>query len=90
VEPDESARAAARRLIADSGAGNVELREGTGTDTGLAPGSVDVALMRHVLAHNGGQEQAIVDHLASLVRPGGSRLPRGRRRNGDPGPRHRP
>lgn len=72
VEPDESARAAARRLIADSGAGNVELREGTGTDTGVAPGSVDVALMRHVLAHNGGQEQAIVDHLASLVRPGGA------------------
>ena len=72
VEPDETARAAARRLIADSGAGNVVLREGTGTDTGVAPGSVDVALMRHVLAHNGGQEQAIVDHLASLVRPGGA------------------
>jgi len=72
VEPDGSARAAARRLIADCGAGNVELREGTGTDTGIAPGSVDVALMRHVLAHNGGQEQAIVDHLASLVRPGGA------------------
>src|SRR3712207_6263696 len=72
VEPDGSARAAARRLIADCGAGNVELREGTGTDTGIAPGSVDVALMRHVLAHNGGREQAIVDHLASLVRPGGA------------------
>jgi SAM-dependent methyltransferase len=72
VEPDESARAAARALVADAGAGNVELREGTGTDTGIAPGSVDVALMRHVLAHNGGQEQAIVDHLASLVRPGGA------------------
>jgi len=72
VEPDGSARAAARQLIADSGAGNIELREGTGTDTGLEPGSVDVALMRHVLAHNGGHEQAIVDHLASLVRPGGA------------------
>jgi SAM-dependent methyltransferase len=72
VEPDESARAAARRLIAGSGAGNVELLEGTGTATGIAPGSVDVALLRHVLAHNGHQEQAIVDHLASLVRPGGA------------------
>jgi SAM-dependent methyltransferase len=72
VEPDESARAAARRLIADSGAGNVELRDGTGTASGIAPGSVDVALVRHVLAHNGGREQAIVDHLASLVRAGGA------------------
>lgn len=72
VEPDGSARAAARRLIADSGVGNVELQEGTGTDSGVAPGSVDVALMRHVLAHNGGREQAIVDHLATLVRPGGA------------------
>nr|MBA2768388.1 methyltransferase type 11 [Sporichthyaceae bacterium] len=34
--------------------------------------SVDVAMLRHVLAHNGGREQAIVDHLATLVRPGGS------------------
>jgi len=72
VEPDESARAAARRLIADSGASGVELRDGTGTATGIPPGSVDVAMMRHVLAHNGGREQAIVDHLASLVRPGGT------------------
>ncbi|MGY1671684.1 class I SAM-dependent methyltransferase [Geodermatophilus sp. SYSU D00710] len=72
VEPDASARAAARRVVADSGAGNVEVREGTGTASGIAPGSVDVALMRHVLAHNGGREQAIVDHLASLVRPGGA------------------
>jgi SAM-dependent methyltransferase len=72
VDPDASARAAARRLVAESGVGNVELREGTGTDTGIAPGSVDVALMRHVLAHNGGQEQAIVGHLAGLVRPGGA------------------
>jgi hypothetical protein len=27
--------------------------------------------MRHVLAHNGGREQQIVDHLATLLRPGG-------------------
>jgi hypothetical protein len=29
------------------------------------------AVLRHVLAHNGGHEQAIVDHLGALVRPGG-------------------
>lgn len=31
-----------------------------------------MAMLRHVLAHNGGQEQAIVGHLATLIRPGGS------------------
>ncbi|MGY1601710.1 class I SAM-dependent methyltransferase [Geodermatophilus sp. SYSU D00815] len=72
VEPDASARAAARQVIAASGATNVELTAGTGTSSGLAAGSVDVAMMRHVLAHNGPDEQRIVDHLASLVRPGGS------------------
>src|SRR2546423_1043501 len=32
----------------------------------------DYAMMRHVLAHNGGHEQAIVDPLATLPRPGGT------------------
>lgn len=72
VEREDEALAAARQVIAESGAENVELRQGTATETGIDPGSVDVAIMRHVLAHNGGDEQAIVDHLASLVRPGGA------------------
>ena len=72
VEREEEALAAARQVIAESGVGNVELRAGTAVSTGIEPGSVDVAMMRHVLAHNGGNEQAIVDHLASLVRPGGA------------------
>ncbi len=29
-------------------------------------------MVRHVLAHNGPREQAIVDHAATLVRPGGA------------------
>jgi len=29
-------------------------------------------MIRHVLAHNGGREEAIVGHAAALVRPGGS------------------
>ena len=29
-------------------------------------------MCRHVLAHNGGGERAIVEHLAHLVRPGGA------------------
>lgn len=72
VEREDTALAAARQLVAESGVGNVELRQGTATATGVEEGSVDVVMMRHVLAHNGGDEQRIVDHLASLVRPGGS------------------
>lgn len=72
VEREESARARAQQVIAASGARNVELLAGTATDTGISAGSVDVVMMRHVLAHNGPDEQSIVDHLARLVRPGGS------------------
>jgi SAM-dependent methyltransferase len=71
VERDDEALRAARAVVAASGA-DVELRRGEASATGLAPGSVDVAVLRHVLAHNGGAEQAVVDHLADVVRPGGS------------------
>jgi SAM-dependent methyltransferase len=72
VERDESALAAARVVVEHSGAGNVELRRAAADATGLEPGSVDVVVMRHVLAHNAATEQQIVDHLATLARPGGS------------------
>ncbi len=72
VERDKQALAAAAILIQRSEARNVSLREGGATATGLEPGSVDVVMLRHVLAHNGGHEQAIVGHLATLIRPGGS------------------
>lgn len=39
--------------------------------TGPPSGTFDLVMLRHVLAHNGGREQAIVDHLATLARPGG-------------------
>jgi SAM-dependent methyltransferase len=71
IERDDAALAAAHRLVAESGVDNVELRRGTATDTGLEAGSVDVAMCRNVLAHNGPDEQRIVDHLAGLCRPGG-------------------
>jgi precorrin-6B methylase 2 len=72
VERDPEALAMARRVVADGGSQNVELRQAEATATGIAPASLDVAVMRHVLAHNGGRELALVDHLVSLVRPGGS------------------
>ena len=72
VDRDESALAAARQLVKEAGAINLQLRLGTATSTGLEPASVDVAVLRHVLAHNGGKEQEIVGHMASLVRPEGA------------------
>ena len=71
VDADPGAVAAARALVDAAGLGNVEVAEGRADHTGLAPGSLDVAMLRHVLAHNGGAEDAIVAHLATLVRPGG-------------------
>ena len=72
VDADASTAAAARDAAEAAGAGNVTVSTGDAADTGLAPGSLDVVMIRHVLAHNGGREQAIVGHAAGLVRPGGS------------------
>jgi SAM-dependent methyltransferase len=76
VDADPAAVGAARVALAAarlrSGAvapGSV--RWGRAEATGLTPGSLDTVVLRHVLAHNGGVEQRIVDHLATLVRPGG-------------------
>src|SRR3954447_9831293 len=72
IERDEHALATARSLVEQSGVANVEVRSGTAAETGIEPGSVDMAMTRHVLAHNGGHEQSIVDHLATLPRAGGT------------------
>jgi ubiquinone/menaquinone biosynthesis C-methylase UbiE len=72
VDGDEEAVATARAHLASANVANAEVRVGRAEDSGLAAASFDVVMLRHVLAHNGGREQRIVDHLASLVRPGGS------------------
>ena len=72
VDGDPSAVAAAQALVDAAGLANATVHEGRADATGIAPESLDVAMMRHVLAHNGPAEQRIVDHLASLVRPGGA------------------
>lgn len=72
IERDPAAVEQARAVLAAAGATQVDLRQGEAAETDIPAGSLDAVMMRHVLAHNGGQEQAIVDHLASLVRPGGS------------------
>jgi SAM-dependent methyltransferase len=45
---------------------------GDAAATGLPGAAFDVVMCRHVLAHNGGREAEIVNHLAGLVRPGGT------------------
>ena len=71
VDSDPAVLAAARRLARDSDLENVLFSHGDATSTGLAPGTFDVVMMRHVLGHNGDRQQAIVDHLRSLLRNGG-------------------
>jgi 2-polyprenyl-3-methyl-5-hydroxy-6-metoxy-1,4-benzoquinol methylase len=71
IDADPDAVAAARALVAKAGLVNVAVRAGSAERTGLPAGSQDVVMLRHVLAHNGGSEDAIVAHLATLLRPGG-------------------
>jgi SAM-dependent methyltransferase len=71
VDRDPHAVDNARQAAAGAGLDNVSFRVGPADDTGVDPASVDVVMIRHVLAHNGGRESTIVAHAASLVRPGG-------------------
>jgi SAM-dependent methyltransferase len=71
VDADPQAVAAASALVAAAGLTNVTVHPGRAEATGLAAGSLEVVMCRHVLAHNGGAEDVIVAHLATLVRPGG-------------------
>lgn len=69
---EPQAVATARTVMARAGVTNVTVEASAADATGVAPGTVDVVMIRHVLAHNGGREAAIVGHAATLVRPGGS------------------
>ena len=75
VDADRTAVTAARAALAAARFGGPvapgEVRQGWAESTGVAPASVDTVVLRHVLAHNGRAAQRIVDHLATLVRPGG-------------------
>jgi hypothetical protein len=56
VDSDPATLTAARALIRQAGASNISVRAGAAAATGLQPSGVDVVMMRHVLAHNGGHE----------------------------------
>ena len=72
VDQGEEPLEVARKLIADAGLGNAEVRRGGATATGLDPGQWDVVMIRHVLAHNPPATVAqIVAHIRDLLKPGG-------------------
>jgi SAM-dependent methyltransferase len=71
VDADPQAVRLATEVARRSGFPQVSIDVADAAASGLPAGSVDVAMIRNVLAHNGGREQEIVDHLAGLVRPGG-------------------
>jgi SAM-dependent methyltransferase len=70
VDADPKAVAYAQEEVKDHP--QAAVRVGQADATGLEPGRYDVVMCRHVLAHNGGREEAIVSHLASLAAPRGS------------------
>jgi ubiquinone/menaquinone biosynthesis C-methylase UbiE len=72
VERDPQARAVAADAASRQGLGNVRIIDGEADATGLDDGSCDAVMMRHVLLHNGPRAGAIISHLATLLRPGGS------------------
>jgi SAM-dependent methyltransferase len=69
IDADPGAVAVARQQTAGLPQGRADV--GQADATGLEPGGYDVVMCRHVLAHNGGREAAIVAHLASLAAAGG-------------------
>ena len=69
VDADPSAVSIARQQTA--GLPQVRVQVGQADATGLDPSAYNVVMCRHVLAHNGGRETAIVVHLASLAATGG-------------------
>ena len=85
VDGNAGNAAAAQAMIDAHVWSNATVHVGQVEATGLPDGSVDVAMVRHVLGHNGPTEQQIVDHLAALVRLGALPVPGRRRRLDVPG-----
>jgi hypothetical protein len=70
VGPDGEVTAVAAATALVAAVASASRRSGRpGRRDGGEAGSLDVVMLRHVLAHNGGAEDAIVVHLATLLRP---------------------
>jgi ubiquinone/menaquinone biosynthesis C-methylase UbiE len=71
VDANPGTVAAAQAMIDAHGWRNATVQVGQAEATWLPESSVDVAMVRYVIGHNGPTEQQIVDHLSALVRPSG-------------------
>lgn len=71
VEPNAQARAAATEEIRARGVDNASVVAGDGTATTLEPATYDLVMIRHVLFHVGDRVHAVLEHAATLLRPGG-------------------
>ena len=71
IDGDPEALATAEQLLKSSGRENVDFRHGDALRP-LKGAPFDAIMMRYVLAHNGVNEQRIVNNLAECVREGGS------------------
>ena len=69
IDSDPGAVAMAQEEVVDFP--HAQAKVGQADAAGLEPGAYGVVMCRHVLAHNGGRETAIVAHLASLLAAGG-------------------
>jgi ubiquinone/menaquinone biosynthesis C-methylase UbiE len=67
VDGNAKTVAAAQVMIDVHAWPNATVRVGQAEATGLRDGSLDVAMVRHVLGHNGPTEQKIVNHMAALI-----------------------
>jgi SAM-dependent methyltransferase len=75
VDGAEEAVRTAGALVGQLGLrGRADVVRARTEDTGLVAGSFDVAFMRNVLVHNGPALNAILQHVAALLRPGGHLL----------------
>lgn len=72
VDGDGQAVAAATELLAD--VPNAHVHGGRADASGLPAASFNMVVLRHVLAHNGSAEARILEHLAGLLRPAGTRF----------------
>jgi ubiquinone/menaquinone biosynthesis C-methylase UbiE len=71
IDSDPEAIERAKEMIQNARLTNASAKTGSADQTGLCAASFDTAVIRHMLSHNGGREQSIVDHVTTLLRPGG-------------------
>ena len=71
IDRDADARATAEAYLHSREIVNADIIAGEATNTGLAAGTYDTVMMRHVLLHNGPTMIAILKHLGTLLKPDG-------------------